>query len=441
MALKLKAMRSLGLNLPKSLDAFIKEQDTNEKLKELLETGLPDMVKYTQWKKVVEGQKSRWYNQTSEFRNHVKRVQVHYQEMRNLQENLPENEVMLWMDFAENFVCTSVEAVQSSYWNRAMVSLHTMAVYFPKSQGQRLQSFVGVSDVLCHNATVVYTILKKLVPMLQSTYPSIKTIHYLTNSPRSQYRNKTIFKILADHNEDFGIAGRWNYLESGHGKGPSDGLGASIKRVADMVTHFYVWSKQTEESGSKIKYMYYNQADVGMSNEIIQQKEKPMQIYGTFKLHAIVPTNSCTILTRETSCYCNGCLVNPQTSIHEWQEQVICKRQDEEVIDTNGTLMPTLEVAAVTSDQEEVLEYERIQYSDIQPSHWVSAVYEQYFYFDQIVAIDIDDDEVEIIFFLEKSGKYGKAFKMPSREDKLWIKREKLLTILENEPRPAGKSK
>ncbi|KAL3862241.1 hypothetical protein ACJMK2_008225, partial [Sinanodonta woodiana] len=111
---------SLGLNLPKSPDAFIKEQDTNEKLKETLETGLPDMVKYTQWETVVEGQKSRWKevdeavaktdcihlmdSQTSEFRNHVKRVKVQYQEMRNLRENLPENEVMLWMDFAENIV-------------------------------------------------------------------------------------------------------------------------------------------------------------------------------------------------------------------------------------------------------------------------------------------------------------------------------------------------
>ncbi|KAL3862416.1 hypothetical protein ACJMK2_008382 [Sinanodonta woodiana] len=166
---------------------------------------------------------------------------------------------------------------------------------------------------------------------------------------------------------------------------------------------FYAWSKQMEESGSKIKYLYYNQADVDMSNEIIQQKEKPMQISGTFKLHAIVPINSCTILTIETSCYCTGCL-----------EQVICKRQDEEVIDTNGTLMPTLEVAAVTSDQEEVM--------------------------NAFIVIDIDDDEVEIQI-LEKSGKYGKAFKMPSKEDKLWIKREKLLTILEKELRPAGKSK
>ncbi|KAL3871136.1 hypothetical protein ACJMK2_039153 [Sinanodonta woodiana] len=100
MALKPKAMRSLGLNLPKSPDAFIKEQDTNEKLKETLETGLPNMVKYTQCKKVVEGQKSRWKevdeavaktnfihlmdSQTSEFRNNVTMVKVQYQEMRNL---------------------------------------------------------------------------------------------------------------------------------------------------------------------------------------------------------------------------------------------------------------------------------------------------------------------------------------------------------------------
>ncbi|KAL3862240.1 hypothetical protein ACJMK2_008224, partial [Sinanodonta woodiana] len=54
--------------------------------------------------------------------------------------------------------------------------------------------------------------------------------------------------------------------------------------------------------------------------------------------------------------------------------------------------------------------------------------------------IDIDDDEVEINF-LEKSGKYGKTFKMQSRKDKLWIKKANLLTILEKEQSPAGKSK
>ncbi|CAC5387896.1 unnamed protein product [Mytilus coruscus] len=241
MALKLKAMRSLGLNFSKSPDSFIKDQDTNEKLRNTLETKLPEEVKFTQWKKVLDGNKQRWKvleetvkkdefmtiieNQTTDFRSHVERVKTQYSEMRKLRENLPENEIVLWMDFAENFVCTSVEAVQSSYWNQSMVSLHTMVVYFPKDHGQRLQSFVDVSDVLSHNATVVYTILTKIMPLLKIECQTLKTVHYLTDSPTSQYRNKTIFKNLMDHMEDFGVNGRWNYLESGHGKGPCDGLG------------------------------------------------------------------------------------------------------------------------------------------------------------------------------------------------------------------------
>lgn len=474
MALKLKAMRALRLNLPKSPDSFIKEQDTNEKLKQTLETGLPDMVKFTQWKKVAEGQKTRWKeveetvskvdfitlmeSQTTEFRNHVERVKIQYHEMRKLRENLPENEIVLWMDFAENFICTSVEAVQSSYWNQAMVSLHTMVVYFPKSQGQRLQSFVAVSDVLSHNATVVYTILRKLIPMLKATYPTLRTIHYLTDSPTSQYRNKTIFKILADHVDDFGISGRWNYLESGHGKGPCDGLGACIKRSADMAIRqgkcliqnaedFYAWSKKTEESGSKIKYISYNQEDVGRCNDILEQKEKPTPISGTFKLHAIIPTNSFTILTRETSCYCNDCLENPRNSIHQWKEQFICRRQEDPIVDENLPQGKNEEhVVEITANEishdsdDQMRESEENSSLEIQPSDWVSAIYENNYYFGQVVTVDTGDDEVEINF-LAKSGKYGKAFKMPSREDKIWIERKNVLTILEKEPRSVGKSK
>jgi hypothetical protein len=40
-------------------------------------------------------------NQTTDFRDHVDRVQNQYSEMRKLRENLPENEIVLWMDFAD----------------------------------------------------------------------------------------------------------------------------------------------------------------------------------------------------------------------------------------------------------------------------------------------------------------------------------------------------
>lgn len=43
---------------------------------------------------------------------------------------------------------------------------------------------------------------------------------------------KPFFQFNANHEAQFGISGRWSYLESGHGNGPCDGLGASVKRAA-----------------------------------------------------------------------------------------------------------------------------------------------------------------------------------------------------------------
>lgn len=138
-----------------------------------------------------------------------------------LRENLPAGEILLWMDFAENYTCASMEEVQSAYWNASMVSLHTMVAYFSEDRAPRnLQSYVAVSDVISHNATAVYAILKIIIPIIKEDYPVTKKIHYLTDSPTSQYRNKTIFQVLVDHETDFGMQAQWNYLESGHGKGP-----------------------------------------------------------------------------------------------------------------------------------------------------------------------------------------------------------------------------
>ena len=60
-------------------------------------------------------------------------------------------------------------------------------------------------------------------------------------------------------------------------------------------------------------------------------------------------------------------------------------------------------------------------------------------YIGQVENVDNDDNEVEVNF-LEKSGKYGKAYKWPTRPDKIWIPRTDILTVLQ-EPRPVGKTK
>lgn len=58
---------------------------------------------------------------------------------------------------------------------------------------------------------------------------------YFTDSPTSQYRNKTIYTLLCNHQNKFGgIQAKWDYLEAGNGKGSCDCLGASVKRSINM---------------------------------------------------------------------------------------------------------------------------------------------------------------------------------------------------------------
>jgi hypothetical protein len=156
MALKVRAILNIGVLCPKNPDDFVKHFSTNDAAVSQIESADVETVKYKQWKRVQDGNKFRHKEVEEEvskiqfmnimesdlikFRQHVFRVKHQYNELRRIRENLPENELLVWMDFAENFQCSSVEEVQSAYWNASLVSLHTMVVYFPEGNRKLVQS-------------------------------------------------------------------------------------------------------------------------------------------------------------------------------------------------------------------------------------------------------------------------------------------------------------
>ena len=301
-------------------------------------------ITFKQWKKVQDGEKYRhkevqevrekavyiteFESELDQFEEHVGRVKHQYEELRKRRENIPKGDVVVWMDLAENYMCSSFEEVQSAYWNTSMVTLHTMVVYFRSEGIDRVQSdakdksvqcFVAVSDVLNHNAVSVDTILKQLISEIKMLVPDIRRIHYLTDSPTSQHRNKSIFRLISTHEEEFGVQARWNYLESGHGKGPCDGLGASVKRSAEPVikhgkvsiqnaSYFFSYAQKTMEEGSKVKYIYYTQEDYDEAKSTLDAKTPIQAVQGTFKIQYVVAINPMQIYTRNVSCYCQQCI-------------------------------------------------------------------------------------------------------------------------------------
>lgn len=453
-SLKLKTLRTEGINCKANPEAFLKEYPDNESVNHVLTNQLDSNkdVKYKHWKRVQLGDKLRWkeieeavnkgtfittvLDELKLFRQHVERIRNQYTEMRRLRENLPPDEIMVWMDFAENFTCSSPEEVQSAYWSTDMISLHTMVVYSDTG----VSSYVAISDVLVHNAIVIYCILGKLIALLKERYQNLKKIHYLTDSPTSQYRNKTMFQILCHHVQDFGVTARWNYLEVGHGKGPCDGLGGSVKRSADMAVRqgkcsiqnagdFYKWV--TSNDASKVKYILYSENDIKQAEELIKSKPAAQAVPGTMKVHAVVPLDECTVATRELSCYCTECFSDVlNTSCAGWTVRSITAKgkdgqegQDKHPDKTKG-------------DEKSVTE-EMVADVPLEMDSWVAALYESHWYIGQIT--DIDHDEV-LINFLTAAGKYRNSYKFPSVKDEIWIQKSDVIVVI-NSMKATGKSR
>lgn len=67
-------------------------------------------------------------------------------------------------------------------------------------------------------------------------YNNIDTIHFFSDGPCSQYRQKGNLQLFSHQLVDHGFKyATWNYHEAGHGKGAPDGVGAALKRSADFI--------------------------------------------------------------------------------------------------------------------------------------------------------------------------------------------------------------
>ena len=145
MALKVNALRKHGIDLNKN-----PEQIVNDACRlDALLADLLDTVLYKTWRrapvdssgeslkmKVIEESLPKaefvtvFQKEVQEFCDHVERVRTQYKELRQLKENLPEHEIILQMDFAENFSCRSLDEVQTAYWNQTSVTLHPVVAYY-----------------------------------------------------------------------------------------------------------------------------------------------------------------------------------------------------------------------------------------------------------------------------------------------------------------------
>lgn len=79
-------------------------------------------------------------------------------------------------------------------------------------------------------------ILEPVLDYVQAHHPSVSVVHFFSDGPCTQYRQKGNFFLFSTELSKRGFqSGTWNFFEASHGKGAPDGVGGVLKRLADQL--------------------------------------------------------------------------------------------------------------------------------------------------------------------------------------------------------------
>lgn len=299
-----------------------------------------------------------------------------FRALRFLKKRLNEEEILIHMDYSENYSLKYASEVQSFHFggSRKQITLHTCEIYFKKDAYSQVssKSMCTLSQSLDHGPHAVWAHLQPVFQMIKNTVPKIKAVHFLSDSPATQYRNRTIFYLLGSAitaSFDHISVATWNYSAAGHGKGAPDGIGGCLKRTADTVVaqghdidSLPRLVEVLQENTRNIVLCVVHEDDIKAIKQMIPQSLPPFK--GTMKTHQIVflKDNPKELKMRTLSCFhcfdCKKHLLGTHDlsgviseDIHSPTQivDVDCEILNDEILHPGPSTQPQIEVAKMQS--------------------------------------------------------------------------------------------
>ena len=206
------------------------------------------------------------------------------------------NEVKLVIDFSQNYNSKYSSEIQAVHFgaSRKQISLHTGVLYYKDvlDSTVKCMSFCTVSECLRHDASAIWAHLQPVLEFVKSIVPSANIIHFQSDGPSTQYKNKTNFQLFKHFCEKLGfVYATWNFSTPGHGKSAADATGGSVKRICDnavlsghdILTEYEIVEAVERLPNSKIKVLAISLADIEQIDKLInpdiKTAPKSTQIY------------------------------------------------------------------------------------------------------------------------------------------------------------------
>ncbi len=154
--------------------------------------------------------------------------------------------------------------------------------------------FSTISPCRHKGPPAVWQHLNPVLDYLQATYPQVSVLHFFSDGPCTQYKQRGNFFIFSTELDRRGFkAGSWNFFEASHGKGAPDGVGGALKRTADMmvakgrnIPDAHELFKALTETNTTVKLFFVKSEDIESA-----MKKMPKQIPavpGTMRIHQVI---------------------------------------------------------------------------------------------------------------------------------------------------------
>lgn len=246
-----------------------------------------------------------------ETTTHVCSVQNQAREYRSMIENCNDTTVIVHVDFSEAWKCKYSSEVQSCHFgqNLPMLNLHT-GMYYVKGEKA---AFCTISESKRQDAAAIWSHMEPILRDIRVKFPKVDTIHFWSDGPSKQYKNKKNFSLLCSVPSAQGFERTtWNFFPTSHGKGAPDGIGGTVKRTADSlvlrgkdIVDGTVFHEMVGRSLCSTKLYIITEADMQPYDALLSEALKAVP--ATRKIHQVIPTNQrdFEIRCRSLSCFCS----------------------------------------------------------------------------------------------------------------------------------------
>ncbi|CAG9782601.1 unnamed protein product [Diatraea saccharalis] len=285
-------------------------QDHTYSKKEGIET---KQIKTKRTKKItksgtLEDLKKFFNEELHNFKKHYYNMQQQQSQYRKAISQLKDNEVVLVCDFSESYEAKLASEIQAMHFgaSKHQITLHTGMVYWHNKS----QSFCTLAESNNHQPPAIWAHLTPIIQLIKEETPNLDVIHFFTDGPSSQYRQKNNFFLFAYFAKKLQLNfATWSFFESGHGKSVADGIGGSVKRTLDRKVCQGVDVTDAKDAYDILKqclkvtkvFLVPDSAITAITH-ILPRNIQPLK--GTLQVHQIMTHDENIIKFRDVSCFC-----------------------------------------------------------------------------------------------------------------------------------------